>query len=313
MRILVTGAAGMLGSGLVPELIARGHDVVPTDIDLRVQQPWGPTGPELGLLDVRDGEAVRRVIDLVEPELVAHLAAETDLETCEMDPDHAWATNAVAAKHVALATRARGIPIAYVSTAGVFDGQQEEPYTEYDEPNPIMVYGRAKLEGERYVQWFANDWYIIRAGWMVGGGAGKDHKFVARMLAQIRAGATVLHAVDDRFGTPTYVPDFSAVFANLVGTASYGLYHMACEGSGTRFDVAARILEVLDLQDRIRLERVGSDHFAADFWAPRPRSETMRNLVLDLQGLNQMRPWQVALEEYLLREFVDLAPAAALR
>jgi dTDP-4-dehydrorhamnose reductase len=307
VRILITGAAGMLGSGLVPELIAQGHDVVATDIDLRVDRPWGESGPQIGLLDVRDGEAVRRALDTVEPDLVAHLAAETDLERSELDPDHAWQTNAIATKHVALATRDRRIPVAYISTAGVFNGAKDEPYTEYDDPDPLMVYGRSKLEGERYIQWFAHEWYVIRAGWMVGGGARKDHKFVARMLDQIRAGATVLHAVDDKLGTPTYVPDFARTFAGLVEARSYGLYHMACEGMGSRFDVAARILEVLGLTDKIALEPVSSEFFAEQFWAPRPRSEILRNLVLELQGLNQMRPWRDALEDYLRREFADLA------
>jgi dTDP-4-dehydrorhamnose reductase len=305
MRTLMTGTAGMLGSGLVPELVRAGHDVVATDIAITDPRPWGPDGPTLGRLDVRSAAEVDQAVQEVEPDLVLHLAAETDLEICERDPDHAWLTNAVATKHVALACRRAGIPMVYISTAGVFDGTKDGAYVEYDAPNPINLYGRSKFEGERYVQSFLDRFYIIRAGWMVGGGA-KDHKFVAKMLRQIKDGKKVLHAVGDKQGTPTYVPDFAACLVQLLESNSYGLYHMACEGEGSRYDVTARILEVLGLTDEIELVEVASDFFKDEFPAPRPPSEIMRNLVLDLQGLNTMRPWRIALEEYVLTDIAQI-------
>lgn len=304
MKIMITGASGMLGSAMVPELVAAGHDVVPSDIDLCEPRPWGEMGPTVERLDVRSAKEVAAGFDAAEPDLVVHLAAETDLEVCENDPDHAFATNAVGTKHVALACRSTGVPLAYVSTAGVFDGTKETPYTEFDTPNPINVYGHSKFEGERYVQWFVDRSYIIRAGWMVGGGA-KDHKFVAKILAQLNEGADRLYVVSDKLGTPTYTPDFSLCFKALVAEQSYGLYHMACEGMGSRFDVAAHLLDLLDRSD-VELIEVESDFFAAEYYAPRPRSEIMRNLVLDLQGMNRMRPWREALHEYLSQDLAHL-------
>lgn len=312
MKILVTGSAGMLGSGLVPALQVAGHEVVPTDIDLRAPLPWGDGGPRITALDVRDRAAVERAVDDVQPGLVVHLAAETDLEVCENDDEHAYLTNAIGTKHVALACQRRGLPIAYVSTAGVFDGTKQGAYHEYDSPHPINVYGRSKLAGEQYVQWFCERAYVVRAGWMVGGGA-KDHKFVARMLGQVRAGSTTLYAVGDKLGTPTYVPDFGRCFAALLAAESYGLYHMACEGVGSRYDVTREILDVLGLREQIALVEVGSEHFAREFPTPRPRSEIMRNLALSLQGLNTMRPWRDALREYLLTHFSDLVSVAVPR
>lgn len=304
VKIMITGAGGMLGSAMVPELVAAGHEVIPSDIDLREPRPWGELGPAIHRLDVRSATEVGAGIDAARPDLVVHLAAETDLEVCEEDPDHAFATNAVGTKHVALACRSAGVPLAYVSTAGVFDGTKDGPYTEYDTPNPINVYGHSKLEGERYVQWFVDRFYIIRAGWMVGGGA-KDHKFVAKILAQLNEGASTLYVVSDKLGTPTYTPDFSLCFRELIAAESYGLYHMACEGMGSRFDVAAHLLELLGRTD-VDLVDVDSQFFAAEYFAPRPRSEIMRNLVLDLQGMNHMRPWRTALEEYLLQDLGHL-------
>jgi dTDP-4-dehydrorhamnose reductase len=304
MRILVTGSAGMLGSALVPSLIAQGHTLVVSDINLANPQPWGADGPTLEHLDVRDHDEVAAAVRLHEPDFVAHLAAETSLEVCENDPDGAWATNAIGTKNVALAVRRSGIEMAYISTAGVFDGLKEGFYDEFDEPNPINVYGASKFRGEKIVEQLVPEHYIVRAGWMVGGGPGTDHKFISLMIDQLDAGATSLRAVADKLGTPTYVRDFAACFGQLITSGSYGLYHMTGTGGGSRYDVAKEILRVLGRHD-VDLVPVGSEEFAEQYFAPRPPSEQMRNRVLDLQGMNTMRPWEVALEDYLHTQFAD--------
>jgi dTDP-4-dehydrorhamnose reductase len=305
MKFLITGSAGMLGTGIVPALVKAGHDVVPTDINLTSRRPWGEDMPELRHLDVRSADEVAEAVATVQPDHVMHLAAETSLEISEADPDHAWLTNAMATKHVAITTARHDLPMTYISTAGVFDGEKTDAYIEYDDPNPINMYGASKFQGEQYVRWFNPKAYIVRAGWMVGGGV-KDHKFVSRIVQQLRDGNHVVHAVTDKLGTPTYVPDFSACISRLIQTDSYGLYHMACEGEGSRYDVAACIIDAFGLSDRVELVPVGSEFFAEEFSAPRPPSEIMRNLCLDLQGLNSMRPWPVALREYLGRHFADV-------
>ena len=139
---------------------------------------------------------------------------------------------------------------------------------------------------------------------MVGGGA-KDHKFAAKILDQVHAGRTTLYAVGDKLGTPTYVPDFPRRLLGLIPTESYGRYHMACEGGGSRFDIAATILAIL-VARRHRTRRGRLRLLRRRVPVVRPRSEIMRNLHLDLQGLNAMRPWPVALAEYLHTEFGDL-------
>jgi len=281
MRILLTGAAGMLGSSVVPELVRRGHSVVVTDIRLGSPRPWGDDGPSICHLDVRDDAEIRDAFADVEPELVLHLAAETSLEVCERDPDGAARTNALGTKLVALACHRAAIPLCYISTAGVFDGTKSEPYTEFDPPNPINVYGQTKLAGEHFTQRLVDHHYVVRAGWMVGGGHGKDHKFVSLILDQLAAGQTTIYAVSDKLGTPTYAADFARCLGDLVVSGSYGLYHMSGEGTGSRFDVARVILDVLGRHD-VELVPVTSEHFSRDYFAPRPRSELMRNLMLEL-------------------------------
>jgi dTDP-4-dehydrorhamnose reductase len=309
MRILATGAAGMLGTSLVPTFVAAGHDVVATDIDLTNPQPWGQGHPSIDWLDVRDRGAIKAAFDSVEPDLLLHLAAETSLEASDADPDHAFLTNTVATKYLALECRNRDVPMVFISTAGVFDGVKEGAYTEFDQPNPLNTYGASKYEAEKLVASLLDRWYIIRAGWMVGGGAGKDHKFVARILEQVRDGRSTIYAVGDKYGTPTYTYDFGRCLLNLLDSDLYGVYHMACEGDGNRYDIAAFLLEQLGRTD-IELVEVESSFFQEEFSSVRPRSEIMRNMALDLQGMNLMRPWPVALEEYLDRHFHELITGA---
>lgn len=287
----------MLGMSLIPTLLTAGHDVFVTDVDLSDPMPWGKSGPCIEHLDVRSSAELDDAVDAVRPDLVAYLAAVTDLEECERNPDHAFHVNAIGTKSAAGACKRRDIPMAYISTAGIFDGEKDGAYVESDEPNPLMVYGHSKLEGERYVSTLLERYYIIRVGWMMGGGK-KDHKFVARVLAQLSAGAKVIRAVGDKFGSPTYSRDLSRCFVALIETELYGLYHVAGRGRASRHDVAREILYITGCSD-VELEEVTSDAFSEEFFAPRPRSEVMDNAALETQGLNTMRRWEVTLREYL--------------
>jgi dTDP-4-dehydrorhamnose reductase len=292
MRILITGSAGMLGSAVYPAFVRAGHQTTATDL-----VPREVEGLPMSVLDVRDHAAVGRSVERVEPDLIVHLAAETDLETCEADPLHATRTNAGGTQNVALIAADRDIPLVYVSTAGVFDGSKTDgPYTELDPARPINIYGSTKLEGERIVERHVRRHFIVRAGWMIGGGD-RDHKFVAKILRQIDDGARVLHAVTDKLGTPTYTEDFAANLMELIASPHYGRYHMACRGEGSRYDVARALLDHLGVD--IELVPVTSEFFAVEYPAPRPRSEAMRNLMLEVHGMDRMRHWRDALGSYL--------------
>ena len=293
MRVLITGAAGMLGSAVYPAFVAAGHEVVATDLE-----PRDVMGLPMDHLDVRVYSEMISAIERWRADLVLHLAAETDLEICEADPDHAFRTNTLGTQNAAVACQARDLPLVYISTAGVFDGEKDDgPYDEFDEPRPINVYGRSKYEGELLVLRLVPKHFVIRAGWMVGG-VERDHKFVAKVIDQLRAGATTIRAVTDKLGTPTYTEDFARNMLELIETPFYGRYHMACLGEGSRYDVAREIVEFYGRHD-VRVVPVTSEAFADEYPAPRPRSEMMRNYMLELRGMNRMRPWREALHEYL--------------
>lgn len=294
--VLVTGAGGMLGSAVVPALTAAGHQTVATDI----KPGWTP-------LDVRDSAAVRAMTDKISPDVIIHLAAETNVDACEEAPHQADLTNADGTRNVAAAAAAIGAPLVYVSTAGVFDGRQDDPYTEADQPAPINAYGRSKLAGEEWVARLCDRYWIVRAGWMMGGGPELDHKFVGQILRQLRAGATTVCAVTDKCGSPTYTGDFAQCLLGLLNRGPSGIYHMACGGAPSRFQVASHMLAVLGLAHRIRLQDVTSGYFHRMYPAPRPPSEALQNAQLQELGLDTMRPWVEALTDYLTS---DQAPAA---
>lgn len=296
LKVLVTGAAGMLGDALVPTLIENGYEVYATDINA--------DNKTINYLDVRDYDSVTRYVEQLKPEIVIHLAAETDVEKCESNPRQAFLANSIGTKNVLSACRKSNALIVYTSTAGVFDGSKKEPYTELDEPNPINVYGKSKLEGEKYVRQL-DRYFIIRAGWMMGGGMSKDKKFVKKIVKQLIEGKKMLHVVNDKIGTPTYTWDFSKCLISILRTGDYGTYHAVNKGNGTRFDVARKILEFLGKRD-VELIPVTSEFFGREYYAPRPRSETLHNLILEIKGMNRMSEWIEALKRYIDAYFASL-------
>jgi len=287
MKILVTGAAGMLGSALCPELMQRKHEVLATDL--------APVDEGIEYLDVRSYKQVEEFVDRIKPDMVMHLAAETDVDKCELEPDHAFLTNTIGTQHVTLLCQKRSIMMVYISTIGVFYGDKPEPYTEFDSPNPINVYGQSKLEGEKIIQSLLDRYYIVRAGWMVGGGPKRDKKFVAKIIKKINEG-TELKAVNDKVGSPTYTVDFSKCLADLIETGYHGLYHCTNKGFGSRFDVAEKIVDFLGRSD-VTVEPVSSAYFPLP--AARARSEMSRNYKLELLGMDTTRNWEDALKEYI--------------
>ena len=281
----------MLGAAVVDAWTAEpGVEAVEAS-DLAPRADW------LRRVDVADLDAFGSAVEAFGPDLLVNLAAETDLEECEREPERAWASNAVGAENAGRIAERLGIPHVYVSTAGVFGGEKEV-YAEDDEPDPLTVYARSKRHGEVVVQEHVTRHFVVRAGWMMGGGPGLDKKFVEKVHAQIRGGATTIHAVTDLMGSPTYTRDFARGMVRIVREAPYGLYHQVCHGSASRFDVAVALVDVLGLADRVEVLPVTSEHFAEDYFAHRPPSEQLANERLAALGLDTMRHWRDALAEY---------------
>ncbi len=282
----MTGSAGMLGVAIRAELASSSHTLIAT----------GCSGQEgLVPMDIRDWDQVHRCIRDQQPEVVLHLAAETDVDRCEQQPDHAYATNALGTENLALACRAQDAVLVYISTANVFDGEKLEAYTEYDRTGSINVYGRSKLEGERAVERALRRYFILRAGWMVGGWE-IDKKFVYKIVQRCRT-EKQLRVVDDKFGSPTFTVDFARNLMPLIQTGRYGTYHLANQGVASRLEIAQEVVRLLGKEQEIEICPISSTEFPLP--APRPRSEMLRNLKLELIGMNHMPHWKASLRRYI--------------
>ena len=279
-KIFMAGVGGMLGEAFYYEFL-NGYNLYCTDKD--VNEKW------LNYLDFCEKEKYKSEVLKFNPDYLFHIGAFTDLEYCEKNKDETIETNKNSVISAVEICNELKIPLLYISTAGIFDGQKEQ-YDETDTPNPIGVYVSSKYEAEKYVIKNCEKYIICRAGWMMGGGPKKNKKIIQKIMKQIKDGKKELFIVNDKFGTPTYTYDFAKNTKKLVETKSYGLFNMVCEGNTSRLEVAKEILKIFDLEKKILIKEVGSDFFSKKFFALRPNSENLINGALNKKGLNFMRP-----------------------
>lgn len=285
----------MLGEAFY-NLFKSKYELKCSDID--VNENW------LSYLDFRDFNNYEKDVEEFMPDYLFHLGAHTDLEYCELNPDETYLTNTLSVENAVYIANKLNIPLLYISTAGIFDGNKEF-YDDWDIPNPLGVYARSKLMAEKFVIENAERYLVCRAGWMMGGGPQKDKKFINKIMKQIAIGKKELFVVNDKDGTPTYTHDFAKNVDLLLEKEYWGLYNMVCGGLTSRFEVAHEMLKILGLQDEILLTSVNSDFFKDVYFAARPESERLINKKLDLRGLNIMRNWKITLKEYLETYFIN--------
>ncbi|KKR31614.1 MAG: Dtdp-4-dehydrorhamnose reductase [Parcubacteria group bacterium GW2011_GWF2_39_8b] len=291
-RVAITGCGGMLGEA-VHEVFTDICHVYASDIDVNVA--W------LDRLDVSSSKDVAKYLAKVKPNYIIHLAALTDMEYCELHPEEAYATNTDGVRNVADYAREHNLPLLYISTAGIFDGEKDE-YNEKDIPNPLSVYGKSKYAGELIARDLPKS-VVIRAGWMMGGGPKKDKKFVNKIIKQLQVGIRELNVVTDKYGTPCYTHDLAKSIKYILEHELYGrIYHGACQGNCSRYDVAVAIVKYFKLSNKIKVRKVTSDFVKETWFAPRPRSEVLTNIELKKIAPHLTRDWKVCLKEYL-REF----------
>ena len=261
-----------------------------TDID--VNDKW------LTYLDFRDFNAYRQDVVEFNPDYLFHLGAFTDLEYCELHVEETYKTNTLAVENACYIANELDIPLLYISTAGIFDGNKEF-YDDWDKPNPLGHYARSKYAGELFVKESVRKHLICRAGWMMGGGPRKDKKFIQKLMRQLKEGKKELFIVNDKDGTPTFTHDFAKNVKVLLEKEYWGLYNMVCGGQTSRMEVCEALLGILNLGDAIKITPVNSDYYKNTYFAQRPANERLINRKLDIRHLNLMRDWKVALQEYI--------------
>lgn len=277
-RILVVGAKGMLGTDLMEVLRASSFDdVIGWDIDE---------------IDIRVEKDTVEKIDRLRPEIVINVAAYTNVDECESQAERAFAINAEGMRHVTLAAMKCRAKVVYLSTDYVFDGTKREPYVESDPTNPLNVYGRSKLQGERYVQELAEDGLIIRTQWLFGR---HGNNFVSAILRQARE-KNELSIVNDQIGSPTYTVDLAKAISALIQHDGKGVFHIANSDYCTWFTFGRYILEVLGIAG-VNLRPITSKELNRA--ATRPHNSSFNCRKLKEAGGITLRPWSEAVKEYV--------------
>lgn len=280
MRVLVTGAAGQLGAELVQVCTAAGDEVVACT---RSQ------------LDVADRGSVEQVVGAVQPDVVLSSAAWTEVDACEGDPTRAFAVNALGPRWLADATRRTGGHLVHVSTDYVFDGRATRPYTEWDPTNPLSVYGRSKLAGEREVAEIAPGSTIVRTGWVCGAHGSNVVKTALRLLD----GDDVAF-VDDQVGCPTFTADLAPLLRRLALERRPGLHHVTNQGVTSWFGLVRQIFELCGRDPGV-VRPITTEELQPPRAAPRPRWSVLDNSVLRSSGIELLPPYEASLRA-LVRE-----------
>ena len=281
MKILITGAAGLVGSHLAQRL-AREHEVVAL---------------KHGDLDITDGNAVRRRAAEAIPELIVNCAV-LQVDECEQDPANAGAVNMDGPRYLAEAASDLGATIIQFSTQYAFAGEPvgRAPYTIRDEPGPVNVYGKTKVDGEQAVRQACARSYVIRTSWVFGSGKGT---FLCAVADDLRAGKRV-RAIDDIWSSTTYVEDLIDRTMEIHAKRRYGVYHVVNAGvcSYYEFALEAGRLRGIARAEIDRLIKVTHERDMKRI-AARPRYTPLRCLLSEETGLPPMRTWREALAEFV--------------
>ncbi|MEM4019372.1 MAG: dTDP-4-dehydrorhamnose reductase [Thermofilaceae archaeon] len=290
MKILVTGGTGLLGYHLVRAFAAGGHEVHAT---FHRAQPFSLEGVEWHLLDLEDTLSVRELVERVEPEVIVHAAAYTDVDGCEVDKGLAYRVNYLATLHLTRAALKTGSYLVYVSTDYVFDGERGG-YKEGDAPNPVNYYGLSKLLGEVAVASVLPERsLIVRVSGLYGYSPAGKKNFGLLALEKLIRGEPV-SAFEDQFTSPTYAPLLAERLVEVAGRGVTGVLHLAGERL-SRYDFALRLAELLGVErGLVRAVPMSSVRLVAR----RPRDSSLDTSRAAALGL-ALPPLKVCLEHFI--------------
>jgi dTDP-4-dehydrorhamnose reductase len=252
--VVVFGAFGQLGSALRQALLAKYNVVAVARSDL----------------DIGNTNDVHTFLDTVQPHLVINALAYTDVQGAEQNKERCSLANATFPAEVSKACERNRSYLIHISTDYVFNGQKGRPYSEWDLPLPVNFYGLSKYMGEQAV---AHDSLILRTSWLYGGWTGKNFFLLMKRLAE--KGEPV-RMVSDQFGSPTHVDHLIEVIMECLEQRPVGLYHAACEGVASWYDLAQHLNERHGF--KLKIEKAKSCEF-------KRKVEVPTNTALDSEKL----------------------------
>lgn len=283
-KVLIIGAGGMLGSDVrerfLKEGLREGEDLFPFTH---------------ASLDITDAEALMDLMEKIRPKVVINCAAYTDVDGCESDYKRAFKVNGYGPRLLARLSKIYAYKLVHISTDYIFDGRKGAPYTEEDAPNPVNVYGRSKLEGERGVLALADDYLIVRTAWLFGK---NGRNFVRFVVERVKEGGE-LKVIYDQVGSPTYTKDLAEALLQLLKKSARGVFNVVNEGSATRYEIVSKVIRIMGMDAVV--EKVRSEDLQRP--ARRPSFTVLSTQKLNSIGI-RMRNWEEAVEEYV-REIME--------
>lgn len=275
MKILVTGVNGQLGYDIVKE--CSKHNIEAVGVDIKE-------------MDITDPQQVNKVIENGNYDAVIHCAAWTAVDKAEDEIEACTMVNVNGTQNIVNICKKLDIPMMYFSTDYVFDGQGITAWQEYDERNPLNIYGLTKYKGELAVETLSK-YFIIRIAWVFGKNGNNFIKTMLR-LGKERGEVSV---VNDQIGSPTYTYDLAKLVIDMIQTSKYGTYHATNEGFCSWYEFACEIFKQANIE--VKVNPVDSNAFPSK--AKRPHNSRMDKSMLDKNGFDRLPSWQNALSRYL--------------
>lgn len=272
-KIWITGAEGHIGTALINLLEGVEYQLLPTDINE---------------VDITKIDEVTQFVHVNRPDVVINCAGLTDVQECENNVDEAYRVNAIGVRNVALAANEVNAKVIQISTDDVFDKESRIPYNEFDNVHPRTIYGKSKEAGEKILTQLLNRFVIIRSSWIYG--IGRD--FVDEVLRNVGQGKT-MEVPNNQYAAPTSAKELAKVIRYFIDNEEYGLYHVVCPGSCSRYEFARTILEYSGKAGELDLYPVVIEDSA------RPTYSVLDNMMLRLTGIEEPKEWKTALKEYL--------------
>lgn len=272
-KIWITGAEGHIGTALIDLLEGVEYQLLPTDINE---------------VDITKIDEVTQFVHVNRPDVVINCAGMTDVQECENNVDEAYRVNAIGVRNVALAANEVNAKVIQISTDDVFDKESRIPYNEFDNVHPRTIYGKSKEAGEKILTQLLNRFVIIRSSWIYG--IGRD--FVDEVLRNVGQGKT-MEVPNNQYAAPTSAKELAKVIRYFIDNEEYGLYHVVCPGSCSRYEFARTILEYSGKAGELDLYPVVIEDSA------RPTYSVLDNMMLRLTGIEEPKDWKAALKEYL--------------
>lgn len=285
-KIIITGANGQLGRA-VREFYKDNSDIVLVNTDVIEMD-------NVAVLDITNVDEVVAFVEKEKPYAIINCAAHTNVDGCEKDVDNAYKINAIGPRNLSIAAKKTDAKMVHISTDYVFGGNGTRPYVEFDETAPQGVYGKSKLQGEKFVKEFAEKYFIIRTAWLYGDGK----NFVKTML-RLSETNDEISVVNDQIGSPTSTVELAKIIDNLLFTENYGTYHGTCEGMCSWAEFTEEIFKLAGKSTKVK--KITSEEYAAMYpnAARRPAYSVLENYMLKINTGYVAADWKKAIADYI--------------